>query len=138
MIEYAGNKDIDRIYGIMQESERIAYTKELVNDLITSPDSFCLKLEEEGKLIGALGARAEGENSCWLYFIVIRKESRGRGYARELMERFFREAGRKGIKRIALDTPDREFFEKFGFEDVGKIPKWYETEDQHIMFKSLN
>ncbi len=138
MIEYATTKDIDRIYEIMEESERMAYTKELVNDLIISKDSICLKITEDGEIIGALGARAEGENSCWLYFIVVRKNCRIQGYAGKLMEKFFEEARKEGFKRVALDTPDREFFERFGFEDVGRIPKWYETKDQHIMFKSLD
>ncbi|GBE20651.1 hypothetical protein BMS3Abin17_01393 [archaeon BMS3Abin17] len=53
------------------------------------------------------------------------------------MNYLFDEARKKGIKRMALDTPDREFFEKFGFKEVGRIPNWYEDKDQIIMFKNL-
>jgi N-acetylglutamate synthase-like GNAT family acetyltransferase len=121
----------------MKDVGRVAYTKDLVRDLINSKDSFCFKLIESDQIIGALGARSEGMNSSWLYFVVIKDQYRGRAYAKELMNRFFEEAKKKGLKRVALDTPDKDFFVKFGFQEVGRIPKWYEDRDQIIMFKNL-
>ncbi|HDZ61044.1 MAG TPA: GNAT family N-acetyltransferase [Candidatus Pacearchaeota archaeon] len=65
------------------------------------------------------------------------KDYRNKEYSIKLMNYLFDEARKKGIKRMALDTPDREFFEKFGFKEVGRIPNWYEDKDQIIMFKNL-
>jgi ribosomal protein S18 acetylase RimI-like enzyme len=136
-IKYVTSEDVEEIYEIMRSVGRIAYTKGLIVDLINSQDSFCLKLQDDKQIIGVLGARAEGKNSSWLYFIVIKEDYRGKGYAKELMNKFFNELKCKGIKRIALDTPDKEFFEKFGFKEVGRIPDWYEEKDQIIMFQVL-
>ena len=63
--------------------------------------------------------RSEGRNSAWLYFVVIRPEHRNKGYASRLMNRFFAEARR------------------FGFEQVGLLPNWYEDRDQIIVFRKL-
>lgn len=136
-IQFANLEDVENIFKIMKDVGRVAYTKDLVRDLIESKDSLCLKLIENGQIIGALGARAEGKNSSWLYFVVIKDQYRGRGYAKELMNRFFEEAKKKGLKRVALDTPDSEFFEGFGFKEVGRIPNWYEDRDQIIMFRNI-
>jgi ribosomal protein S18 acetylase RimI-like enzyme len=136
-IQYATLDDIEQIYKIMRQIGRIAYTKNLVIDLINSEDSICLKLLENGQIAGVLGARAEGKNSYWLYFIVVKEEYREKGYAKEMMDKLFEEVKKKGVKRIALDTPDKDFFEKFGFKEIGRIPNWYEDKDQVIMFKVL-
>lgn len=136
-IRYANKKDIDDIWKIMKTVGRVAYTKDLVNDLISSKKSICLKLLEKNKIIGALGARAEGKNSYWLYFIVVKPLFRHKNYAIKLMNKLFKEVKKKGSNRIALDTPDEEFFKKFGFKEVGRMPKWYENKDQIIMFKQL-
>ena len=137
-IKHATLHDSEEIYRIMKPEGRVAYTKDLIVDLVNSEDPVCLKLLEDGQIVGALGARAEGRNSYWLYFIVVKEGYRERGCAKELMDRFFEEVKRKGVKRIALDTPDKDFFEKFGFEEVGRIPNWYEDRDQVIMFKVLD
>lgn len=86
-----------------------AYTKHLIIDLIEHKKSFCLKLTKNSQLIGVLGARSEGQNSFWLYFIVIKKQFQGKGYAKALMQAFFKESKKRAVKRIALDTLDKIF-----------------------------
>jgi len=136
-MKHADIEDVEEIYDIMKGIGRIAYTRDLVADLINSESSICLKLILDEKIIGALGEKAEGENALWLYFVVVKEEFRKKDYATKLMNRLFEEAKNIGIKRIALDTPDREFSEKFGFKEAGKIPNWYKGKDQIIMYRFL-
>lgn len=138
-IRYSKIKDSEEIFQIMRQiGRRAAYTIDLVKDLIQSGEnSISLVLILNNKIIGALGARAEGKKSLWFYYIVIDKEHRKKGYGRKLMSKFFEEARKKGIKRVATDTPAKEFFENFGFKEVGKIPNWYEDKDQIIMYQRL-
>ncbi len=134
----ANEEDAEKIYSLLKKEKRTAYTKNLVMDLIESRASLALKaVEENNKVVGALGARAEGKNSAWLYFIVVDKEYRNEGIARSLNSELERRCRTKKIKRIALDTPDKSFFSKLGYKQAGKIPKWYGTKDQIIMFKKV-
>ncbi|GBE20650.1 hypothetical protein BMS3Abin17_01392 [archaeon BMS3Abin17] len=73
-IKYAEIKDAEGIFEIMQDVKRTAYTLDLVKDLINTHGSLSLKLIIDGKIIGALGARAEGRNSGWLYYIVVHQK----------------------------------------------------------------
>ncbi len=129
--------DVEQIGNLMRSDGRRAYTKDLAIDLIENSQSLCLVLTENNQIVGSLGARGEGKNSCWLYYIIVKEEFRKKGHARELMKRFFDEARKIGAKRIALDTPEKEFFEKFGFKEVGRLPDWYEDMDQVIMYMTL-
>ncbi len=135
-ITFAKINEAERIYELIKEEGKTAYTLDLVKDLINTEGSLSLILKND-KIIGALGARAEGKNSAWLYYIVIDRDYREKGYAKKLIDKLFEEARKKGIRRIALDTPEKEFFEKFGFKEVGRIPDWHENKDQVIMFKEL-
>ena len=137
-IAFANIEDAEEIYALLKDVGRSAYTLDLVKDLITTEGSYSLVLTEEKYVVGALGARAEGKDSSWLYYIVIHTDFRGKGYARELIKKLFEELKSAGIKRVALDTPDKEFFSKFHFREAGRIPNWYVDKDQFIMYYELS
>lgn len=138
-IRHAKLEDVDEIYSLMKDlkRDRSAYTKDLVVDLIKTKNSLCLVAIENKNIIAALGARGEGKNSLWLYYLVIKEELRSKGYGEKMMDYLFDEAKKIGVKRIAMDTPEVEYFKKFGFEEVGRIPGWYEDRDQVILFKKI-
>ncbi len=136
-IVYSKLSDAKKIYAMLRREKRVAYTLDLVKDLITAKHSFSLKLTDNEKCIAALGARAEGKNSAWLYYVVVDKNYRQKGCASMLINYFFKEAKKRGVKRIATDTPDVVFYSKFGFKKVGRIPRWYEDRDQVILFRRL-
>ena len=136
-IQPARIEDVEGIYSILKGFNRPAYTKDLITDLINNKDSICLKITDNGKIIASLGARAEGRDAFWIYFVAVRIEYRRKGYARQLMEKFFEEAKNKGAKRVAVDTPEKELFERFGFMEVGRLPKWQGERDQIIMFREI-
>lgn len=136
-IKQAKLKDAERIQELIDQEDKVGYTLNFIEDLIRTDAPLSLELVVDDKIIGGLGARVEGENSAYLYYIVVDKSYRKNGYARKLMKEFFNEAKNNGIKRIALDTPYPEFFGKFGFKEVGKLPDW-DTKDQFIMLKELD
>jgi amino-acid N-acetyltransferase len=136
-IRYAKMDDLEKIFEIMESEARSVYTIDLVRDMISSEGSLSLIVTEDEKIAGMIGARAEGKNSAWIYYVLIGQDFRGKGYAKKLMEKFFDEARSKGIKRVATDTPNSSFFEKFGFSEAGRIPHWYEEKDQIILFREI-
>ncbi len=136
-IEFSKIADAKKIYSLMKKEKKSAYTIELVKDLIETKKAVSIKLVSEGKIIGALGARPEGKNAYWLYYVIVDKKHRNNGYARALVDSFYSLAKRNGAKRVATDTPEKEFFEKVGLKEVGRIPRWYEDKDQIIMHKKL-
>ena len=136
-ITYARLGDADAIFALLKKEGRAAYTKDIVIDTIRTKGSLCLRMVQDGILIGAVGARAEGRHSAWVYYIVIDRRFRLRGNSKKLMNMLFKACAKKGIKRIALDTPDCSYFGKFGFREVGRIKRWYEDRDQVIMYRPV-
>ncbi len=122
---------------ILKKPNREAYNEQLVKDLIKDKLSICLVAERENKIAGILGARREGYKGYWLYFLHPKKKD-DEEVESELMKEFFKYAKKLGANKIASDTPEIKLLKKFGFKQVGKIPKWQANgKDQIIMFRRL-
>ena len=127
-----------KIYlGILKKPNRESYNEQLVKDLIKDKLSICLVAERESKIIGTLGARREGYKGYWLYFLHPKKKD-DKEVEFKLMKEFFKYAKKLGANKIASDTPEIKLLKKFGFNEVGRIPRWQANgKDQIIMFKKL-
>lgn len=136
-IRNARISELGKVYSVLQEFRRDAYTKELAESLIEEKNSVCIVAIAESRIIATLGARKEGKNAMWIYFLAVRKKYQGKGIATRLNQEFLEKAKRLGIRKIATDTPEPNLFMKFGFKEAGMLPKWYESKDQYIMFRRL-
>ena len=131
------NESKEIYLGILKKPNREAYNESLVRDLIKDKFSICLVAERENKIAGILGARREGHKGYWLYFLHSKKKD-DEEVESELMKEFFKYAKKLGANKIASDTPEIKLLKKFGFKQVGRIPKWQANgKDQIIMFKKL-
>ncbi len=137
-IRSAGLSDSSNIYlNVLNRVGREAYNEQLICDLIKDDLSICLVAEKGEDIVGALGARREGHEAYWLYFLHSKKEGNDEVECL-LMEKFFEIVKEKNANKIASDSPDVRLLKKFGFNEVGRIPEWQKDgRDQIIMFKKL-
>lgn len=137
-IRRAKLNEAKKIYlGILKKPKREAYNEQLVIDLIKDKLSICLVAEREKGIVGTLGARREGYKAYWLYFLHPKKKD-DKEVEEELIKAFFKDAKKKGANKVASDTPEAKLLKRFGFKQVGRIPKWQANgKDQIIMFRRL-
>lgn len=70
-------------------------------------DGFALGLMAEGRLAGWIGGLPQYGGRVWeLHPLVVRKEERGRGFGRALVEAFESEAERRGALTATLGADD--------------------------------
>ncbi len=75
----------------------------------------------DGKAVGCIGLRKLDDERCELKRLYVRKEARGQGLSRILMDLILREAREIGYKTMLLDTlPELDtaikLYEKYGFD----------------------
>lgn len=76
--------------------------------------------EAGGRPVGTVGLERYGRTAL-LRSVVVEPEYRGRGVARELVERRLKDAATDGIGSIyLLTTTAAEYFRKFGFQPIGR------------------
>lgn len=121
-----------------------------VVDSLTGKNHRYWYVEDDGKIIGAIGIRENKYGSGGYEmdedYIAVHKDYRGKGIATQLIktaEKFVRERGGKYIHVLTCDIgsykPARAFYEKNGYKEVGKIPNYYVPGEGRIDYlKELN
>jgi len=137
-IRKARLKDAKGIYlKFLKKPYRDAYTNQLIIDLIKNKLSICLVAEQNNRIVGVLGARREGHKAYWIYFVEVKKKFRNKSVKDFLMKKFFNNIKKLKANKIAVDTPNKKFFLRFGFKEIGKLPNWQKSKSQFIMFKKI-
>jgi GNAT superfamily N-acetyltransferase len=77
----------------------------------------------DGDVVGSVALRADDADTLVLKRMYLRREQRGRGLGRRLLDTALAHARRSGAKRIRLDTTERmeaarALYEQYGFEQV--------------------
>ncbi|RYV02264.1 N-acetyltransferase [Shewanella sp. OPT22] len=103
----------------------------------SSPLSVTLK-NNEGKIVAGVSGRTIYKQ--FLVEVLWADEShRGKGYGREVMEQAEVEAKKRGCITAQVDTLSIQapaFYQKLGFEIVGKIPGVTEDHDRYFLMKA--
>src|SRR5712692_1093859 len=68
------------------------------------PDGRLLLAAENGQIAGSIALRKIGEGICEMKRLFVRREFRGRGLGRQLVDAIMREAKEIGYERMRLDT----------------------------------
>ncbi len=76
--------------------------------------------EEEGKVIGCGALHVVWEDLAEIKSLAIDKEFWGKGIGGKIIEACIEEAKSLGIKKIFALTYIREYFERYGFEEIPK------------------
>lgn len=95
----------------------------------------------DGRLAGCAGIKPLGDDVCELKRLFVRPEFRGHGIGRELCRRMIEDAGRRGYRRMRLDTLERldsavALYRQLGFVE---IPAYYENPlPERVIFMELS
>lgn len=135
--------------GVFNENE-IRVALEVFDEGIESagPEGYTLiGADEDGRLMGyACVGQVPLTASTWdLYWLCIHPGARRRGVGRALVAQAEAHVLRHGGRRLAVQTsgrpdyaPVREFYAAVGFEVAGRIPDYFEDNDDGVFcFKVL-
>ncbi len=127
----ASNKDVDEIrdlifsilkeYGLSPDPEN---TDSDINDIEKSyfqSGGYFEVLKSDGKIIGTWGLYPEEESTFELRKMYLKKEARGRGLGKQMMNRMLEKARELKCERIVLETASVlkeaiSMYKKYGFE----------------------
>ena len=136
--------DVDGIMVIERSSfGRDAYDRNLFAEYFHKcGDLFLAAADGRGNLCGYMITCIRGERAE-VVSIAVDPARRGRGIASALMDSTLRRLRRRGAGRLVLmvretNGPARAFYEKYGFEKVRRVPRYYEDGgDGWLMGKNL-
>jgi ribosomal-protein-alanine N-acetyltransferase len=123
--------DLDRIMEIERASfGDEAYDRNLFAEFFRKCGELFLVVESGRKVCGYMVTCIRGEQAE-LVSVAVDPAARGRGAASALMESMLRRLRRRGTARIGLvvkatNHEARAFYERYGFEKVRKVPRYYE------------
>jgi ribosomal-protein-alanine acetyltransferase len=123
--------DLDRIMEIERASfGDEAYDRNLFAEFFRKCGELFLVVESGRKVSGYMVTCIRGEQAE-LVSVAVDPAARGRGAASALMESTLRRLRRRGTARIGLvvkatNHEARAFYERYGFEKVRKVPRYYE------------
>lgn len=115
-----------------------AWNRRQVSDALAMPSTHALVLDTRGALIedgpdsghpsGFVMTRHAADEEE-LLLIAVSPEHRGQGFGRELIERLFAQARKRGVSRIFLEmrqgNPAEHLYRSAGFEPIGRRPNYY-------------
>lgn len=102
-----------------------------------------LGADVDGQLAGyACGGSTPLTESTWhLYWICVRPAAQGAGAGRALLSAFEALVRSRGGERVVVETSGREdyararrFYEREGYREVGRIPDFYRTGDDCVLY----
>lgn len=94
--------------------------------LLSMEPEGCFGLVRDGEVVASTTAVCFGQKLAWIGMVLTDPASRGRGYARRLMEHAHEFVKRRGVEWIKLDATDmgRPLYLKLGYEDEQPIERW--------------
>ncbi len=132
-------KESKAFWGFSQEQiEKWSEELTITEDYLKKNEVY--KLTINGKIIGYFSFFEIEKNVAKLDNIFILPEFIGQGYGEVLMNDFLVKVKEKGLKKVRLDSePKAEgFYQKFGFEVIGKLKSSIKNRYLPIMEKQLS
>lgn len=100
--------DVLAEYGLVAEHEGVdADLGDIEGNYAGRGGVFDVVVDERGEVVGMVGLYARDEAVCELRKMYLRKEARGQGWGRTLLERMVAEARRRGFTRMELETSSK-------------------------------
>lgn len=95
-------------------------------ELLAAGPDCCWGIDENGRLVSSTTYWRYDERTLWLGMVLTRPESRGRGYARRLMEHALQWADEHEMPCVKLDATSmgEPLYRTLGFRDERPIERW--------------
>lgn len=134
-------KDLSQVCAIEADSFSLPWTEKGFQDAIAMQHTIFLAAELNGEIAGYCGCYQSLEEAE-ITNVAVKRELRGQGIARKLLEELMRMGTAQGAFAYTLEVrvsnaPAIHLYESLGFESVGIRKKFYEkpTEDAMIMWR---
>lgn len=131
------------VYLVLSSSFSNPWSADTVKSLLESDTAVCFGAFEEDTLVGYAALEWVLDEGS-LTDIAVLPAKRKKGVASLLMEALVDEAQKRNLQFVTLEvrqsnTPAISLYRKFGFEEVGKRPKYYKdpSEDALLMTRNL-
>ncbi|MBF8982942.1 ribosomal protein S18-alanine N-acetyltransferase [Lutibacter sp. B2] len=137
-----GNEDIDAVVEVEKKCFKDPWSKEsFKNEMNNNPLARYVVVEEEGEIVGYGGVWIIVDEGH-ITNIAVYPDKRRRGYAKEIVKGLIDLACKEDVYNMTLEVRKsnvdaQDLYEKYGFENCGIRPKYYEDngEDAVIMWK---
>ncbi|MEL7038197.1 MAG: GNAT family N-acetyltransferase [Cyanobacteria bacterium J06592_8] len=114
-------------------------------DSNTDNDHFCVTDDDRGLVGVAYCVPEPMTNRTWnLLLIAVRPDYHRQGRGKALLRHVEQTLMTRGERLLLVETsslegfqPAREFYRKCGYEQVGRIPDFYDIGDDKIVFRKL-
>lgn len=147
--------DRDGVFRILESTgnftlDEVAIALELIDEWLESGEGsgyFTYVLESVGEdAVGVLGYVCFGptpltESTYDIYWIAVDKSKHRGGVGKRLLKFAEEETGRRGGRLLLIETSSQEtyggtiqFYERTGYELVGKIKDYYKQDDDKLIF----
>ncbi len=131
------------VFSVLSSSFTNPWSLDTIKALLESDTAVCFGALEEESLVGYAALEWVLDEGS-LTDIAVLPSERKKGIANLLMEALLTEAQKRDLQFVTLEvregnTPAISLYEKFGFEHIGKRPKYYKdpAEDALLMTKNL-
>lgn len=132
-----------QVYKVLCDAFENPWSVDTVNFLLESDCAICFGAFEGGALVGYAALEWVFDEGS-LTDIAVLMDFRGKGIAKLLMNELIKAAKEQSLSFVTLEVresnvPAVSLYRRFGFEDVGKRPRYYKnpTEDALLMTKYL-
>ncbi|HEC96510.1 MAG TPA: N-acetyltransferase [Euryarchaeota archaeon] len=127
----------------MLASEGIYHSEDLYLLVYESYRDLILVAEKDEKIIAFVMGALSSEDSGRILVLFVRKEYRGLGIGRKLMEAVIKRFVTKyGVREISLEVHEKnlpaiKLYESLGFKKAKKLVGYYDGEDGWLMVKEV-
>ena len=134
--------DVERINQIEQASFSDPWSKQMLDGVVKLPNFFGLVIENEGVVVGYIGATSvldEGE----ILLVAVDEKFRGNGLGKTLVSALLENYSKSGIKKVFLEVRRGNAaaiacYKKCAFVKIAQRARYYsDGEDAIIMEASL-
>ncbi|MGB8952658.1 MAG: GNAT family N-acetyltransferase [Candidatus Aminicenantales bacterium] len=138
--------EINRTTG-MFIPEEISAAQEMIDFYLARPDQkeyfFVVAENEKKEVIGYLsyGPASFATGVFDLYWVAVVPSRQGQGYGRELIGWLEKKVQEERGRMIIIETssqpkyqPTRQFYQRFGYEEVTRIADYYKPGDDRILY----
>ena len=144
--------DREQVIGLIKATrfflpDEIKVAEELIDIYLNQPEQQDYKIEggedQTGKVAGYItyGPTPLTEGTWDLYWIAVSPEVQSQGYGRLLVRHLEDEVKENGGRLVIIETssqpkylPTRKFYEKLGNREMARIPDFYRSGDDRVIF----